>query len=290
MMNRKTAAAALSIASNTTLIIIKLIVGVISGSVSIISEAIHSGMDLFAALIASIAVKKADVPPDDHHPYGHDKVENVSGVLEAILILIASGWIIFEAVVKLFHPSPVEQLGLGFLVMLLSALINWLVSGHLYRVAQQEDSVALAADALHLKADVLTSLGVALGLLAIWIAQWCGYQVHFLDSVVAIAVGLFITKEAIEMLVHSFQPLLDHSLSAEERQTTLDIVQQLLPESGGIHALRTRKSGSRRHIDFHLNLPRTMTVEESHAICDQIEQAISQHLPRAVVLIHVEPS
>ena len=118
MMNRKTAAAALSIASNTTLIIIKLIVGVISGSVSIISEAIHSGMDLFAALIAFIAVKKADVPPDDHHPYGHDKVENVSGVLEAILILIASGWIIFEAVVKLFHPSPVEQLGLGFLVFI----------------------------------------------------------------------------------------------------------------------------------------------------------------------------
>ena len=287
--NRKSRAALLSICSNITLIIMKVIVGVISGSVSIISEAIHSGMDLVAALIAFFSVRKSDAPPDERHPYGHDKIENVSGVIEAVLILIASGWIIIEAVKKLFNPSDIEGISLGFMVMLASAAVNWMVSGHLYRIAKEEDSVALAADALHLKADVLTSLGVAAGLFGIWVASHFGYNLYYLDPVVAIGVAIFITKEAIEMLNHSFQPLVDHSLSEEELAITAQVIQQFRPQSDGFHDLRTRRAGRRRHIDFHLTLPRDMTVAESHTICDQIERGIEERLPHAVVLIHVEP-
>ena len=287
--NRKSRAALLSICSNITLIIMKVIVGVISGSVSIISEAIHSGMDLVAALIAFFSVRKSDAPPDERHPYGHDKIENVSGVIEAVLILIASGWIIIEAVKKLFNPSDIEGISLGFMVMLASAAVNWMVSGHLYRIAKEEDSVALAADALHLKADVLTSLGVATGLFGIWVASHFGYNLYYLDPVVAIGVAIFITKEAIEMLNHSFQPLVDHSLSEEELAITAQVIQQFRPQSDGFHDLRTRRAGRRRHIDFHLTLPRDMTVAESHTICDQIERGIEERLPHAVVLIHVEP-
>ena len=287
--NRKSRAALLSISSNITLIIMKVIVGVISGSVSIISEAIHSGMDLVAALIAFFSVRKSDAPPDERHPYGHDKIENVSGVIEAVLILIASGWIIIEAVKKLFNPSDIEGISLGFMVMLASAAVNWMVSGHLYRIAKEEDSVALAADALHLKADVLTSLGVATGLFGIWVASHFGYNLYYLDPVVAIGVAIFITKEAIEMLNHAFQPLVDHSLSEEELAITAQVIQQFRPQSDGFHDLRTRRAGRRRHIDFHLTLPRDMTVAESHTICDQIERGIEERLPHAVVLIHVEP-
>ncbi len=288
-MNRKSRAALLSIGSNITLIIMKVIVGVISGSVSIISEAIHSGMDLVAAMIAFFSVRKSDAPPDERHPYGHDKIENISGVIEAVLILIASGWIIIEAVRKLFNPGDIEGIGLGFMVMLASALVNWIVSGHLYRVAKEEDSVALAADALHLKADVLTSLGVGFGLFGIWAASHFGYNLYFLDPVVAIGVAIFITREAIEMLNHAFQPLVDHSLSEEELAITAEVIRQFRPESDGFHDLRTRRAGRRRHIDFHLTLPREMTVGESHTICDQIERGIEERLPYAVVLIHVEP-
>lgn len=288
-MNRKSRAALVSVCSNITLIIMKVIVGVISGSVSIISEAIHSGMDLVAALIAFFSVRKSDAPPDERHPYGHDKIENVSGVIEAALILIASGWIIIEAVKKLFNPGEIEGLSLGFMVMLASAAVNWIVSGHLYRIAKEEDSVALAADALHLKADVLTSLGVAGGLFGIWAASHFSYNLYYLDPVVAIGVAIFITKEAIEMLNHAFQPLVDHSLSEEELAITAEVIQQFRPQSDGFHELRSRRAGRRRHIDFHLTLPREMTVAESHTICDRIERAIEERLPYSVVLIHVEP-
>ena len=121
-MNRKTRAAMVSVCSNISLIIMKIVAGFASGSVSIISEAIHSAMDLVAALIALFAVKKSDLPPDERHPYGHDKIENVSGVIEALLILLAAGWIIFEAVDKLISPSPIESIGWGVLVMVISAL------------------------------------------------------------------------------------------------------------------------------------------------------------------------
>lgn len=289
-MSRKSRAALVSVGSNTCLIIIKLLVGMVSGSVSIISEAIHSGMDLIAALIAWFSVRKSDTPPDPRHPYGHDKIENVSGVIEAILILIASCWIIFEAVSKLLHPEgKVEEISLGVVVMLTSALVNWIVSGYLYRVAREEDSVALAADALHLKADVLTSLGVGFGLLGIWIAGHFGYDLHYLDPIVAIGVALFILKEAIEMLSHAFKPLIDHSLNEEELNIAAEVIRNCNQSIDGFHDLRSRRAGRRRHIDFHLTLPANMTVEESHAICDQIEREIEDKLPNSVVVIHVEP-
>ena len=163
-MNRKVRAARLSVLSNSLLIAIKVIVGILSGSVSILSEAIHSFMDLLAALISFFSVRISDTPADERHPYGHGKFENISGVIEAILIFIASGWIIFEAIRKMLHPHEIEKIGLGIVVMAISATVNFFVSRKLYKVAKSMDSIALEADALHLKVDVYTSLGVAAGL------------------------------------------------------------------------------------------------------------------------------
>ncbi|HYW95165.1 MAG TPA: cation diffusion facilitator family transporter, partial [Bacteroidales bacterium] len=171
-MDIKARVASLSVLSNSVLIAMKVTAGTLSGSVSIISEAIHSSMDLVAAIIAFFSVRASGKPPDKEHPYGHGKYENISGVIEAGLIFIAAGWIIYEAVKKLSGEQYVESLGIGSLVMLISAGVNAIVSSRLYNVAKKTDSIALEADALHLKTDVYTSLGVAGGLMLIWITGW----------------------------------------------------------------------------------------------------------------------
>lgn len=144
-MDKKVKVARLSIYSNTMLILLKLVVGFISGSVSIISEAIHSTMDLLASVIAFFSVKASSKPADEEHPYGHGKYENVSGVIEAVLIFVAAIWIIVEGIKKIIHPQHVESIGIGFIVMFISALVNYMVSKKLYRVAKEEDSIALEA-------------------------------------------------------------------------------------------------------------------------------------------------
>ncbi len=280
-MNEKIKTARLSIFSNISLIIMKLLAGLLSGSVSIISEAIHSGMDLLAAVIAFFSVKMSDTPPDSKHPYGHGKFENVSGVIEAILIFIAAGWIIYEAIQKMLNPSGVENLGVGVAVMAVSAVVNTLVSRKLYQVAKKTESIALEADALHLKTDVYTSAGVAVGLLLIWITGW-----HFLDPIVAILVALLIIKESFMLLRNAYSPLLDSSLSEEE---TSIIIGAITRRGLTFHNLRTRKSGHYRFVDFHLELPEKMTLKQVHEICDQVEDEIKGKFRHIEVQIHVEP-
>jgi cation diffusion facilitator family transporter len=266
------------------LIAMKVAVGIITGSVSIISEAIHSTMDLLAAIIAFVSVKLGDVPADKDHPYGHQKYENVSGVIEAILILVASGLIIKEAIKKIVSNDPIESIGIGFIVMFISAAVNYFVSKKLYKVAKEEDSVAIAADALHLKMDVLTSVGVAVGLMIIWITG-----LNFLDPVIAILIALFILKESVQMLMTAFNPLLDAKLSDAE----IEIIKQQIEKYKDVymdyHDIRTRKAGSMRHIDFHLAVPLNMTVADSHTLCDKIEDDIERTLKHANILIHIEP-
>lgn len=283
-MSRKVKTARLSIISNTTLILLKLLVGIISGSISIISEAIHSTIDLVAAIIAFFAVRLSDIPPDEGHPYGHEKVENISGVIEAILIFVAAVIIIVEAIKKLIEKQPVELLGLGVLVMFVSALVNVIVSRILYKVAKEEDSLALEADALHLKLDVYTSLGVGVGLFFIWIT---GY--HSLDPIIALIVALFILREAYLLMLNAFKPLMDVKLSDKDISVIKTEIAEYQTAYFDFHEIRTRKAGKIKHIDFHLTMPQSMTVKEAHDICDEIEKNIEKGLRNTKVLIHIEP-
>ncbi|MBN1790269.1 MAG: cation transporter [Bacteroidales bacterium] len=280
-MTEKVKTARLSIISNSSLIVIKLLAGLISGSVSIISEAIHSGMDLLAAIIAFFSVKMSDIPPDREHPYGHGKFENVSGVVEAVLIFIAAGWIIYEAVHKMIAPGPIENIGIGAAVMAVSAIVNFLVSRRLYQVAKKTDSIALEADALHLKTDVYTSVGVAVGLSLLWITGW-----KLLDPLVAIAVALMIIRESYLLLRNAFSPLLDSSLSEEETNIIHEVIQK---RGFSFHHLRTRKSGRYRFADLHLELPENMILTEVHKICDEIEVEIERRINDIDIEIHAEP-
>lgn len=282
-MNQKTSIARLSVLSNTVLIIMKVVVGVLSGSVSIISEAIHSVMDLIAAVIAYFAVRISDNPPDDQHPYGHGKFENVSGVIEAFLILIAAFWIIYEAVHKFLKPTEVSNLGIGIgsAVMFTSAIINFWVSRKLYKVARKTESIALEADALHLKTDVYTSAGVGIGLLLMWVTGFT-----FLDPLIAIFVALFILKESFNLLSRAYSPLLDTALPKEE----IDKIEKLLRNMNiEYHELKTRKAGSQKFLDFHIELPSRMELGDVHKVCDEIEKELNETLPHLRINIHVEP-
>ena len=282
-MNKKVRIARLSVLSNTVLIAMKLVVGLMSGSISILSEAIHSFMDLLAAIIAFFSVRVSDTPADENHPYGHGKFENISGVVEALLIFVAAFWIIYEAIKKLINPEPIGSIWLGFAVMTVSAVINAFVSTRLYKVARETESIALEADALHLKTDVLTSAGVAVGMVLIWLT---GY--HILDPIAAILVAILILKESYDLLRRAYGPLLDVALPAGEIEKISMVVEKHCTGNISYHDLRTRKSGSRRYIDFHMNLPSDMTVKEAHELCDLIEADIRKVIPLSEVTIHVE--
>jgi cation diffusion facilitator family transporter len=281
-MNKKVKIARLSIISNTFLIIIKLIVGLMSGSVSIISEAIHSSMDLLAAIIAFFSVKISDTPADKEHPYGHGKYENISGVVEAILIVIAAFWIIIEAVKKIFDKQPIESIGIGFLVMFVSAGVNFVVSRRLYKVAKETESIALEADALHLKTDVYTSAGVGVGLLLIWITD-----LRFLDPIVAILVAVFILFEAFQLLRNAYFPLVDTAMADNEIQIIYDAFKN---RSLSFHGLKTRKAGHYRFAELHLEMSHNLSLGEVHDVCDELETELKSKIKHLEINIHVEPT
>jgi cation diffusion facilitator family transporter len=281
-MNAKTNIARLSVVSNTLLIAMKLIVGIISGSVSIISEAIHSSMDLLAAVIAFFAVRVSDTPPDSKHPYGHGKIENISGVIEGVLILVAAVMIIFKAIKKLLgEPIELDSIWIGSLVMVVSAIVNTIVSRKLYKVAHETNSVALEADALHLKTDVYTSLGVALGLVLIIVTG-----IKWLDPVVAILVALFIIKESYNLISRAYSPLLD---TAWEDVEIEDLEKRLNNLEVNYHDLRTRVAGNYRFIDIHVEIPESESVGNAHSYCDKIEDSLKSVYENLTVTIHVEP-
>ena len=288
---KKVRVAALSVASNTVLIIFKLVVGLLIGSVAVISEAIHSAMDLVASVIAFFAVRVSGRGADDRHPYGHGKFENVSGVVEALLIFVAAGWIIYEAINKLLHPEAVQMPVWGVVVMFVSVVLNVVVSRKLFRVGRETDSVALQADAWHLRTDVYTSAGVMLALMVVLIGRAAAPQVDlsWVDPAAAIAVALLILKAAFELTWRSARDLLDVSLPQEDVAWIGGFVAQSWPVVRSIHNLQTRKAGPYRFIDFHLVVEDSMSVAEAHALGDEIVEAIKERLPQTRVLIHMEP-
>lgn len=288
---RKARVAFFSVASNTSLVVGKLLVGLFIGSVSVISEAIHSAVDLLASLIAFFAVRSSGKPADEEHPFGHGKWESISGAVEALLIFVAAAWIVWEAVHKLLDPGEIEGPGLGVAVMAVSATMNWVVSHWLFKVGKETESMALQADGWHLRTDVYTSAGVMAGLLAIWLGHLVlpGVDLRWLDPVVAIAVAVLIVRAAWHLTRDAVGELLDSRLPDAEVKWIESYVADQKPTVRSIHRLRTRRSGAVRYIDFHLVVEPEMTVEASHSLSHRIADAIRAHFPNSQVIAHVEP-
>ncbi len=286
MLSSKTGVAALSVALNAALVLFKLAVGIAIGSVSVISEAVHSGIDLLAALMALFAVRTATRPPDEQHLYGHGKVESLAGAAEAAMIFLAAVLIIVEAINKLMAGVEMETVDLGIAIMIVSTVGNLVVARWVLRVARATESVALEADAWHHTTDVLTSLGVALGLVVV---RFTGLVV--LDPLIAIAVALFICKAAWDITRRSIHDLLDASLPAEEQSRICQVLEAHSSNGDvvGYHSVRSRKVGPEHHVDLHLVVRRDATVQESHEICDDLENHLEEELGPSSVSIHVEP-
>ena len=276
--------ARLSIVSNALIAALKIIVGTLTGSVSVVAEGLHSTVDLVASVITFIAVKISSRQADRDHHYGHGKFENIAGMVEGLLIFAGAAVIIKEAVPKLLSGEGPETLGWGFAVMALSSVVNYLVSAKLFRVAHRTGSPALEADAWHLRTDVYTSAGVLGGLILI---KLTGKAI--LDPVVALVVAGFIIKAAYEITRDGFAHMVDVSLPEAE----IEKVKAAVLKHGGrfieFHELRARKSGPQRFIDLHVVMPRTLSLLKAHELCDLIEGEIERDLPNSHVLIHAEP-
>jgi cation diffusion facilitator family transporter len=278
-------AAVVSVASNTLLILLKVVAGSITGSVAILTEAMHSSIDLIASIVAYFSVRKAEDPPDESHRYGHEKIENLSAAIEGMLILVGSGVIAFEAIRRLAQGAHVERLGFGIGVVAFSMVANLAVSAYIYRRARATESPALEGDAAHLRTDAFTSAGVLFGLILVQItdATW-------LDPAVALAVAAAIVGSGVRIVMRSSRVLVDEALPPQELNAIREAVIAFGPRGvAGFHQLRTRRAGARRYVDLHVQFRAGTTLEDAHSTAHELQDEIASRLRGADVLIHLEP-
>jgi cation diffusion facilitator family transporter len=285
MTRTKTGAAGLSVASNSLLIAIKVAAAAITGSIAILTEAVHSLIDLLASVIALASVRKADEPADVEHPYGHEKLENLAATIEGMLILVGAGVIIYEATHRLLVGAHVDTVGLGIAVMAVSALANFVISGFLGRRAKALESPALEGDAAHLRTDAYTSLGVLFGLVLVEVTGENAF-----DSITALVVAVAIVGSGIRIITRSSRVLVDEALPVSEMDRIEAAIRgSRTPEVAGYHRLRARMAGNRRYVDLHVQFRSGTSLERAHEQAHAIRSAIESVLPAADVLIHVEP-
>jgi cation diffusion facilitator family transporter len=255
-------------------------------SIGLYSDALETFVNLASGFIVLFVVTIAARPPDEKHTYGHDKAEYFSSGVEGGLILVAAASIVYMAIERLVSKHPLENLLLGIGVSSVASLINFGTAYYIAKVAKEHDSITLDANAKHLMTDVWTSIGVAAGLLSVYFLP-PGWQI--LDPIIAIGVAILILSTGLDLLKRSVDGFMDAALPADEIYDIESIIQGCIKTPQQFAALRTRKAGAKRFIEFSLMLEHDMTVEASHALCDKIEAAIAARFPTAIIHIHVEP-
>jgi cation diffusion facilitator family transporter len=279
-------AALWSVCSNAGLIVLKVIAGTLTGSVAVLTDAVHSSIDLIASVVAFFSVRKAGVPADESHRYGHEKIENVAAAIEGILILVGSAGIAFVAIRRLLQGGRDHDTGIGIGVIAFAIVLNLIVSGVLAREGRRSESPALLGDAIHLRTDAVSSVAVllALVLVAVTGANW-------IDPVAALLVAAVIVYAGVRLLARSGQVLVDQALPSEEVEEIRSAIERFAAEGVvGYHELRTRRGGSRRYVDLHVQFRAGTSLEAAHRIAHELEDVIAARLRGADVLIHLEPA
>ncbi len=284
MLATKESAARLSIAVIIGLVTLKVVVAIMTGSISILAQAVDSFLDLFAILVIFLAIVVATRPADEEHPFGHGKVENIAAIIQALLIFTAGGLIIYSAVIRIIQGTTIELTEAGIGVMLVSVIVSIFLSRHLLKVSRITDSIALEASARNIAADVYSAAGVLVGLVVIRLTG-----LNILDPIIALLVALFILKVGYDTLRRSFGGLVDVRLPEAEEVEIKSCITEHYSELVSFHKLRTRKAGSQRYINLHLVMPKNASVDEAHRMCDHLEQDIENRLHHTSVTIHVEP-
>lgn len=265
-------------------IALKVAAYLVTGSVGLLSDALESGINLFAAVAAYLSLRYSHRPADATHAYGHEKIEFMSAGLEGLLVVLAGISTVGIGINRLIHPVEIRSLGLGTLLALTASLINLGVGAALVRIGRREHSIVLEADGRHLLADVWTSAAVVAGIAVVWATGFL-----MLDALVAIAVGTHILAMGLRLVKRSFDGLMDHALTPEEQERVRAAIRRRLPPGTTFHALRTRRAGQRKFADFHLLVPGTTSVREAHDLSLQLESGIKAELNHIEVAIHIEP-
>ena len=290
-LHEKKSAALSSVIAAVALTVFKIVVGFATGSLGILAEAAHSGLDLMAAMMTFLAVRFSGKPADQNHLYGHGKMENLSGLFETLLLLATCVWIIYEATHRLFfHAVEVDVTFWSFAVMTTSIGVDISRSRMLYRAAKKFHSQALEADALHFSTDIWSSAVVIVGLLCVKLSEWVP-SLAFLrqaDSVAAIVVGLIVVYVSIQLGIRTVQALLDVAPSGIEK--TIISAVEVVPGVTDCHNVRLRYSGPQLFVDIHVRIDGNKTLREAHNLTDEIERVIQQLVPNADVTIHPEPN
>lgn len=279
---KKRRAAFTSVAANVCVTTIKIITAFYTGSVSVLSEALHSLGDIISSLLAYFSIRVGDKPADKEHPYGHGKVESFASLGESILLACAAGWVGYEAVKRIFSPKDIKE-DVAIYVIGLLALLSFVVGRYISEVAKQTDSEALRANAAHIRADVITSIGVIVALLLVKLTNNTIF-----DPILALGLSIWIFFTAVRLGIRSFQLLIDISLPKEE----ILVIENILNNHPAIkswHQLRTRKSGSYRHIDAHILLDDDLSLIEAHALTEEVEDKIRESLSNVSISLHMEP-
>jgi cation diffusion facilitator family transporter len=274
----------LSVAAAVVTIGLKSVAAAVTGSAGLFSDALESGVNLLAALAASFSLWYANKPSDPQHQYGHEKIEFFSSGLEGALVLAAGGGSIYYGVARLLRPQELTELGLGTLLAVAAAAVNFAVAVVLLRVGRRHGSIVLEADGHHLMTDVLTSVGVVAGLGLAWLTG-----LWWLDPLLAVLVGLHIGFTGFNLVRRSFDGLMDRALPAGELTAIREAVTAALPAGTAFHHLRTRRAGRRKFADFHLLVDGGLSVRDGHALAHRVEQALERAMPELEVTIHIEP-
>ena len=265
------------------LIILKVVVSIMSGSISISAQAADSFLDIFSIVITFVALKMSVTPADEEHPFGHGKVEGFAAMIQATLVLGAGGFIIYSAIQRLVHSMPIEP-DEGMAVMLVSIVASFFLSRHLRSVARSTGSTALDASARNISADVYSAAGVLLGLLVVRLTN-----LVILDPIIALIMSGFVLKAGYEVTVRAIHELADHALPKEDQETLNNCLKEHNTQLVDFHAIRTRSAGSERFIDLHIVMPRNYDIERAHDMCDHLELDIKNKIANANVIIHAEP-
>ena len=280
----KIAAARVSLATACTLAGIKLTAGVLTGSLAVISSAVDSLLDILMSGVNFMAIRHAEQPADERHPYGHGKFETLASIFQALVISLSGLWICFEAIRRLQAGTVVGQPVGGIAVMVVSLVASYLLTRYLRRVAAATDSSALQADALHFAMDVYTNLALLVGLVVL---VW--FDLPWLDPVMSLLVAGYILKEAVQLLRYGLRDVLDEQLPATIRSEIEQLIARHKGELFDYHNLRTRRAGSQKLIDFHLTVCKHLSVDEAHRITDYLEGKIAERVTGCDVTIHIEP-
>ena len=260
----------------------KLVIGLLTGSLGILSEALHSSLDLVAAIITFFAVRFADVPPDEGHNYGHGKIENYSALVETLLLVITCGWIIYEATRRLItNEVHIEVTVWSFVVIATSIVIDFSRSRILYKVAKKHESQALEADALHFSTDIWSSAVVLIGLTG------AAFNFHYADPIAALIVAMIVLTVSYRLGKKSFDALLDKA-PAGLHERVEEIVKNIL-EVKQFHDIKVRESGPNKFVDINIHVDKNMTIDHAHEISHKVEEAIITKIKNVKVMVHTEP-